>query len=158
MELILQKDLLHQQIPIHAVCNALNGVAITSPVQYYENPQIRLTDRQLAVNLHSLQSAVPAQYRNNAAVGSCLNLDIKMETGTGKTYVYIDNGGEIYGNTSRNNSQSNEIYFFMRETGKGSEASHLAGEDEKGDEHAEDQVQAVRQGVRGRVRPDTLRG
>ena len=96
MELILQKDLLHQQIPIHAVCNALNGVAITSPVQYYENPQIRLTDRQLAVNLHSLQSAVPAQYRNNAAVGSCLNLDIKMETGTGKTYVYTKTIYELH--------------------------------------------------------------
>ena len=96
MELIHQKDLLHQQIPIHAVCDALNGVAITSPVQYYENPQIRLTDRQLAVNLHSLQSAVPAQYRNNAAVGSCLHLDIKMETGTGKTYVYTKTIYELH--------------------------------------------------------------
>ena len=88
MELILQQGLPHQQKAIDAVCGALDGVTITPPVQFYENPQINLADRKLFANLRTLQNAVPAEYRSSAPVGSCLNLDIKMETGTGKTYVY----------------------------------------------------------------------
>lgn len=96
MELILQQNLPHQQIAIDAVCDALDGVAITPPVQFYENPQINLADGKLAANLRSLQTAVPAEYRSTAAVGSCLNLDIKMETGTGKTYVYTKTIYELH--------------------------------------------------------------
>ncbi|MBR0229705.1 MAG: type III restriction-modification system endonuclease [Clostridia bacterium] len=96
MELILQQNLPHQQTAIDAVCGALDGVAITPPVQFYENPRIHLADGKLAANLRSLQAAVPAEYRNTAAVGSCLNLDIKMETGTGKTYVYTKTIYELH--------------------------------------------------------------
>lgn len=96
MELILQQNLPHQQIAIDAVCDALDGVAINPPVQFYENPQINLADGKLAANLRSLQTAVPAEYRSTAAVGSCLNLDIKMETGTGKTYVYTKTIYELH--------------------------------------------------------------
>lgn len=96
MELILQQNLPHQQTAIDAVCDTLDGVAITPPVQFYENPQINLADGKLAANLRSLQAAVPAEYRSTAAVGSCLNLDIKMETGTGKTYVYTKTIYELH--------------------------------------------------------------
>ena len=88
MEIILQQNLPHQQIAIDAVCNSLNGVTITPPVQFYENPLINLEDKELIANIRSLQTSVPDEYRSTAAIGSCLNLDIKMETGTGKTYVY----------------------------------------------------------------------
>lgn len=88
MELILQQGLPHQQKAIDAVCDALEGVTITLPVQFYENPQIALGDSRLADNLHDLQKAVPAEYRSSEPIGTCLNLDIKMETGTGKTYDY----------------------------------------------------------------------
>lgn len=84
MELILQQGLPHQQKAIDAICDALDGVVITPPVQFYENPQIDLADRKLFANLRALQNAVPAEYRTSAPVGACLNLDIKMETGTGK--------------------------------------------------------------------------
>lgn len=88
MELILQQGLPHQQRAVDAVCAAFEGVHITAPVQFYENPQIDLTDGRLPANLRTLQNAVPAEYRSSGPTGPCLTLDIKMETGTGKTYVY----------------------------------------------------------------------
>lgn len=96
MELILQQGLPHQQKAIDAVCGALDGVTITPPVQFYENPQINLADRKLFANLRTLQNSVPAEYRSSAPVGTCLNLDIKMETGTGKTYVYTKTIFELH--------------------------------------------------------------
>lgn len=96
MELILQQGLPHQQKAIDAVCDALEGVTLTPPVQFYENPQIALEDSRLAANLHDLQKAVPAEYRSSAPIGTCLNLDIKMETGTGKTYVYTKTIYELH--------------------------------------------------------------
>lgn len=96
MELILQQNLPHQQKAIDAVCGSLDGVMITPPVQFYENPQIDLADEKLLANLRTLQTSVPAEYRSTAAVGSCLNLDIKMETGTGKTYVYTKTIYELH--------------------------------------------------------------
>lgn len=88
MELILQQALPHQQKAVDAICAALDGVQITAPTQFYENPHIMLTDPRLAKNVRELQNAVPPEYRSNTPIGNCLNLDIKMETGTGKTYVY----------------------------------------------------------------------
>lgn len=96
MELILQQGLPHQQKAIDAVCDALEGVQITAPVQYYENPLISLSDPKLYSNLRAIQSGVPAEYRSKAPVGDCLNLDIKMETGTGKTYVYTKTIFELH--------------------------------------------------------------
>lgn len=96
MDLILQQGLPHQQKAIDAVCDALKGVTITPPVQFYANPQIDLEDRRLVANLHDLQKAVPAEYRSSAPIGTCLNLDIKMETGTGKTYVYTKTIYELH--------------------------------------------------------------
>lgn len=96
MELILQQNLPHQQKAIDVVCNAFEGVELTSPVQFYENPVVNLSDATLANNLHNIQSSIPAEYRLNAPIGDCLNLDIKMETGTGKTYVYAKTIYELH--------------------------------------------------------------
>lgn len=96
MELILQQNLPHQQKAIDAVCATLDGVSISSPAQFYENPQINLADSKLAENLRQLQSSIPAEYRNKSVDISCLNLDIKMETGTGKTYVYTKTIYELH--------------------------------------------------------------
>ena len=70
MELILQKELPHQQKAIDALCGAMDGVALTPPRQFYENPQLGAND--------------------------CLHYDIKMETGTGKTYVYTKTMFELH--------------------------------------------------------------
>ena len=88
MELILQQELPHQQKAVDAICATLDSVQITAPTQFYENPQIGLADPRLTANIRALQSSIPAEYRSSSAVGNCMNLDIKMETGTGKTYVY----------------------------------------------------------------------
>jgi len=88
MELILQQDLPHQQKALNIICAALDGVQITAPTQFYENPHISLTDPRLVGNIHTIQSGLPTEYRGGAPICDCLNLDIKMETGTGKTYVY----------------------------------------------------------------------
>lgn len=96
MELLLQQNLPHQQKAVDAVCGALDGVTITPPVRFYENPRINLADQTLSANLRALQNAVPAEYRSHAPVGACLNLDIKMETGTGKTYVYTKTVFELH--------------------------------------------------------------
>ncbi len=79
MELILQQGLPHQQKAIDAVCDALEGVQITAPVQYYENPLINLSDPKLYTNLCAIQTRVPAEYRSKVPVGNCLNLDINTK-------------------------------------------------------------------------------
>lgn len=88
MELILQQHLPHQQRAVDVICEALEGVYIKPPVQFYENPEISLTDAKLVNNIKSIQNSLPAEYRSSLPIGDYLNLDIKMETGTGKTYVY----------------------------------------------------------------------
>jgi hypothetical protein len=43
-----------------------------------------------------IQKNIPAEYRSSMPVGDCLNIDIKMETGTGKTYVYTHTIYELH--------------------------------------------------------------
>lgn len=88
MELILQKELPHQQKAVDAVCAVFDGVSVVAPTQFYENPNVAMTDPCLVANISALQKSIPAEYRRSVPVRDCLNLDIKMETGTGKTYVY----------------------------------------------------------------------
>ena len=97
MELILQQGLAHQQKAIDAVCDALSGVQIQAPTQFYENPRIDLADPHISDNIRSLWAAVPPEYRNHMTIlESYLPLDIKMETGTGKTYVYTKTIYELH--------------------------------------------------------------
>ncbi len=96
MELILQQGLPHQQKAIDAICAVFDEVSCVSPVQFYENPHIPLDNPKIASNIRAIQSDIPAQYRRNNPIGDCLNLDIKMETGTGKTYVYTKTMYELH--------------------------------------------------------------
>lgn len=56
----------------------------------FKNEEVELTDEQLLGNIHTIQSRnnirLSPELINN--LGRC-SLDIEMETGTGKTYVYI---------------------------------------------------------------------
>ncbi|MCL1998787.1 MAG: type III restriction-modification system endonuclease [Turicibacter sp.] len=92
MELILQCELPHQQRAVDAICTVLQGVQISAPIGYYENPIIKLNDLHIKPNLdavqHAAENGVRAKYRGFSDRGKYLGLDIKMETGTGKTYVY----------------------------------------------------------------------
>lgn len=98
MELILQQQLPHQQKAIDAVVDVFKGAYITAPTQFYTNPTFSLQDFHIANNIKKLQSALPAEYRSSMPISGCdcLNLDIKMETGTGKTYVYTKTIYELH--------------------------------------------------------------
>lgn len=96
MELILQQGLPHQQKAIEAISNVFEGVIISEPVQFYENPQIHKEDNKLFANIRNLQNDIPVEYRTTTPDTACLNLDIKMETGTGKTYVYTKTMFELH--------------------------------------------------------------
>ncbi|WP_287449690.1 DEAD/DEAH box helicase family protein, partial [Sellimonas sp.] len=56
----------------------------------YKNEVVELTDEQLLVNIQKIQSQNNIKQSSNLVkdLGRC-SLDIEMETGTGKTYVYI---------------------------------------------------------------------
>lgn len=58
----------------------------------YRNADLELDSKQLLENLHSVQTAagVPISKTLSRVDGlGAVNLDVEMETGTGKTYVYI---------------------------------------------------------------------
>ena len=67
-----------------------NSMAVTDDITGYKNAPIELSDEQLLANIRKLQE------RNNIKLSPSLikepgrvSLDVEMETGTGKTYVYI---------------------------------------------------------------------
>jgi len=63
----------------------------------YKNEQIGLTDEQLLSNIHELQAHNNIKLSPELVhdLGRCC-LDIEMETGTGKTYVYIKTMFELH--------------------------------------------------------------
>ncbi|MBQ6963747.1 MAG: type III restriction-modification system endonuclease [Paludibacteraceae bacterium] len=93
MEIKYQSGLQHQQKAVDAITKVFEEVAFEKPSQLYENPKVALQDTKISENIHVVQQTsennVPQEYARVAACnGTTLHLDIKMETGTGKTYVY----------------------------------------------------------------------
>lgn len=89
MELILQTGLTHQQRAVDAIANVFENTEVNQPNQYYTNPHIAVEDI-LFENIKQIQNdnELHSSFRTIANTESSLHLDIKMETGTGKTYVY----------------------------------------------------------------------
>ncbi len=99
MELVLEKSLEHQQRAVDAVADVFTGVRIDAPTQYYANPVIDLTDARLFENVAAVQTTrqVPDEMRGATQYPHAyLPLDVKMETGTGKTYVYTKTIFELH--------------------------------------------------------------
>ncbi len=96
MELILEKDLEHQLKAVTALTAALDGVSISKPNLVYENPTIDCKDLRLYHNISDIQKTIRSDYRGCRDDGNYINLDIKMETGTGKTYVYTHTIYELH--------------------------------------------------------------
>ena len=90
MELILQSSLPHQQKAVDAVADVFSGTLIKSPKQFYANPEISIYYDGVGNNISTIQRTNNIHSDNCGYTHdpSCLNIDIKMETGTGKTYVY----------------------------------------------------------------------
>jgi type III restriction enzyme len=89
MELILKEGLPHQQTAINAVSNVFDDNCINMQRMYYSNPIIEISNSTISDNINKIQSKINPENRGNDGISSYLNLDIKMETGTGKTYVYV---------------------------------------------------------------------
>ena len=99
MELVLEKSLEHQQRAVDAVADVFAGVRIDAPAQYYANPVLDLADPNLIENVAAVQTArnVPSEMRGATKYPHAyLPLDVKMETGTGKTYVYTKTIFELH--------------------------------------------------------------
>jgi type III restriction enzyme len=64
------------------------------------NALISLTDAQLLANVHKVQRSrnlpLSKELKRSSAAPSAPNLDVEMETGTGKTYVYIKTIMELH--------------------------------------------------------------
>lgn len=65
----------------------------TTPDSGLRNAEIALSPTQLLDNIHDVQRSrnlpLSTELKASKAAPAALNLDVEMETGTGKTYVYI---------------------------------------------------------------------
>lgn len=96
MELILERELDHQQKAVDATISAIDGIRMIKPYRNFENPTFDRNDPNLIKNLNEIQKNIRSDYRGCRDEGNYLNLDIKMETGTGKTYVYTQTIYEMH--------------------------------------------------------------
>lgn len=96
MELILERELDHQKKAVDALMSALEGVSMIKPHLSYENPSFDRKELRLIHNLLEVQKGIRADYLGCRDDGDHLNLDVKMETGTGKTYVYTQTIYEMH--------------------------------------------------------------
>ena len=91
MDIILQQGLEHQQIPVDRIAHVFKGAQIVSPKRGCENPSLKQGDAQLGLYIREIIYEKELRPYNDKVIepdNGTLNLDIKMETGTGKTYVY----------------------------------------------------------------------
>lgn len=88
MGLKLEKGLRHQNDAINRINKVFENGIFTNNTYKYANPLIDLSSNILLQNIKDLNKELPFSLRGNLGIDNYLNLDIKMETGTGKTYVY----------------------------------------------------------------------
>ena len=63
----------------------------------YRNEMVQLSKEQLLKNIRAVQTENNIKYSTELAAGlGAVSLDVEMETGTGKTYVYIKTMFELY--------------------------------------------------------------
>ncbi len=98
MELILQSSLPHQQKAVDAIADVFKDTRINPPLHYYANPEITISMDGEGDNIRSVQrrNKIQKEFCGYTHDDTCLNLDIKMETGTGKTYVYVHTMYELH--------------------------------------------------------------
>ena len=83
----------HQEDFLKAIVKAFDGIRIFDSKDPYSNPMIDLADEKIRENIENLWQgyenlqAIPSKWRGSDDE-NYLGLDIRMETGTGKTYCY----------------------------------------------------------------------
>ena len=98
-QLKLEKILPHQQKALTALTTVFDAVQFTAPKTGFDNPQISISDSALKSALDKARTNVFSEWQNFASANEsnhCLYLDVKMETGTGKTYVYTNLMYELF--------------------------------------------------------------
>jgi len=98
MGIILQAGLPHQDKALQLINSVFEGVNIFKTANNYENNIIDLHSAILLENIKKLQQKIHSSMRDDNSISDCLNIDIKMETGTGKTYVYTKMIYELHKN------------------------------------------------------------
>jgi len=101
MDLLLEIGLEHQEKPVRLIADIFTELSIRSNRKYYENP---VFDFSSEVSVATLKHRVERTQRSEGIVDYAgyqqadkyLSLDIKMETGTGKTYVYTHTMYELF--------------------------------------------------------------
>lgn len=98
MDLILKSGLPHQEKGVLSVSNSLVGFQLKRSDFFYSNPKFEFKKNELLDNLKRVQSAnnIHPEFQKQNHLGEFLNLDVKMETGTGKTYVYTSTIFELH--------------------------------------------------------------
>jgi len=98
MELILKNDLPHQVKAFNAIANVLGDGLVKKNSLYYQNPTLVFDRHALTANVAKIQkdNDVPHEFKARNEIGTYLNIDVKMETGTGKTYVYASAMFELH--------------------------------------------------------------
>lgn len=96
MGIKLKTELPHQQKAISAINTVFKGVNLNFSNDINQNPIIDLKDEQIRKNIDNIwegkheenTNPIPSDFRVSHDNKEILGIDIKMETGTGKTYVY----------------------------------------------------------------------
>ncbi len=71
--------------------STLPGIYLDVEQSGFKNPDVQLTDAQLLTNIQDVQRRqnLPLSENLVSSAGCKVNLDVEMETGTGKTYCYV---------------------------------------------------------------------
>ena len=98
MDLILKNGLPHQTKGVNAINNVFSESSFETNTLYYANPKLHLDKDVLLQGVKNVQklNSIHPEHTSLNAIGDYLNLDIKMETGTGKTYVYASTIFELH--------------------------------------------------------------
>lgn len=95
MNILLNKNLEHQIQAVNAVVNVFEKVDIYDNGNIYSNPIIEINNK-IQENIHKIQKNNEITEKQLDKKHDILILDIKMETGTGKTYVYTKTIYELH--------------------------------------------------------------
>lgn len=84
---VFEKNLQHQTAAVDAVLQALKGIILNRAKDQRVNPTIRIDRSRIGYSLKDIYQKGKFSQAQNINVTEA-NLDISMETGTGKTYCY----------------------------------------------------------------------
>lgn len=88
----LERGLKHQTDAVNSIISVFQEVNIFKPKSLNSNPVIELDSKIIPINISRIQdeNGIFSEYKKfDKKDDKCLNLDIKMETGTGKTFTQI---------------------------------------------------------------------